>query len=109
MVLLIFERFETNANVVTRGGDEFFGREQTVLRLGVAGSEDTGYAGTGRRRRHEKDGTIGASGFGQGGIPGRVPHDPFSTDRLRAGTDVSWLGAAFAALAAFSGVPALGK
>ena len=109
MVLLIFERFETNANVVTGGGDKFFGREQTVLRFCVAGSEDTGDAGTGRCRRHKEDGAVRTSGFGEGSIPSRVPHDSFGTDRLRAGTDISWPGASLTALTAFSKVRSLGK
>lgn len=82
-------RFESHANKFARRLDEFFLREQTVLRLGVARSEDARNSPTGRGGCHEKNGPIGSFGFSQSGVPSGVPRDPGIADGLRTGPDIS--------------------
>lgn len=57
--------------------DEIFGREQTVLRGGVAGSEHTGDSSALRCGRHEHDCPSAALRFRSGRLPCRVPLDPW--------------------------------
>ena len=82
-------RFESYANKFARSLDEFFLREQTVLRFGVTRSEDARNSPTGRGGGHEKNGPIGSLCFCQSGVPSGVPRDPRFADGLRTGPQIS--------------------
>lgn len=92
-MLLAFVRFEADTNEVPGGVDEVLLREQTVLRIGVARSEDARDAAASRRGRHEEDGAVGTLGLRQGAVPSRVPSRPGFTDRLGAGPKIVRAGA----------------
>lgn len=65
---------DADADEVAGGADDVLVAELTVLRLGVAGSEDAGDAAALGGDGHEEDGFVGAFGFGEAlfelGIPG---------------------------------------
>ena len=87
-MLFAFVGFEAHTNELAGDVDKFFLREQTVLRLGVTGSEYSRDSRARRSGRHEEDGTVGPLCFRKGRIPGCVPHHTGVTHRLRAGGNV---------------------
>lgn len=77
-VLLVFFTFvgvNADTNEVSCGFDKIGGREQTVLRSGVARSEDARDTVTLGGGRHKHDGPSAAFGFGLGRVPAGVPVD----------------------------------
>ena len=71
----VFVRIDADTNKVTSGFNKFGGREQTVLRSGVARSENARDTVALRGGRDKHDGASAAIGFFEGGIPGGVPMD----------------------------------
>ncbi len=96
LVLFTLIGLKPNAHELPGGFNEFFLREQTVLRIGVARSEHARNPATGRRRGHEEDWTIGPPGLIQSSCPGRVPGDSGFADRLGAGSEVIGTGSSLA-------------
>ena len=87
-VFFVFKGFQLDTHKIARGFDEFLFREQTVLRLGIAGSENSRDATACRGGGHEEDGAVRTFCFFESCIPGRVPHDPGIADRLRGCRDI---------------------
>jgi len=82
LMFFSFIGFEPDTDKITGSGNKFSGREQTVLRLGITGSEDAWNIGTGGRCCHEENGSVRALRFFFCCFPGCVPHDTPVTDWL---------------------------
>lgn len=68
-------RIDADAYKIAGGFDDFGIAELTVLRGGVAGSEDARDTTTLRSNGHEENGLVGALCFGQSVFENRIPSD----------------------------------
>ena len=81
--LILFGAVGVDADADELAGrcDDFFVAELTVLRVGVAGSEDAGNATALGGDRHEEDGLVRALRFGKALGELRIPSDPGIAER----------------------------